>query len=234
MDVTAIFTTALILGFSGAMMPGPLLTLTIAETARRGFVAGPLIILGHIVLELALVLGLVFGLAAVFAMTGVTKAIGVVGGAFLLYLGWGMSRDAYLGRVSLDDALAGEEPLPDRRGRAGGDDTPPRAAGDDMSGGGMHPVTAGVFLSLSNPYWSLWWATVGLEFINRSMKFGFPGLASFMTGHFMADIIWYCLIAGAVAGGRRFLSNALYRGVLVASGLFLMGLGGYFIYDAVI
>jgi Putative threonine efflux protein len=227
MDMTAIFTTALILGFSGAMMPGPLLTVTIAETAKRGFVAGPLIMVGHIILELALVLGLVFGLAAVLAMAGVTKAIGIVGGLFLLYLGWGMSRDAYLGRVSLDEALPGKEAPPDRN-------MPPRAAGAEPAGSSMHPVTAGVFISLSNPYWSLWWATVGLEFINRSMKFGFPGLASFMTGHFLADILWYCFIAGAVAGGRHFLSNTLYRGILVVSGLFLLGLGGFFIYDAVI
>lgn len=232
MDMTAIFTTALILGFSGAMMPGPLLTVTIAESAKRGFVAGPLIILGHLILELALVLGLVFGLAAVFAMAGVTKAIGIVGGVFLLYLGWGMSRDAYMGRVSLDDALMVKESPSNRGGNARGDDTRPQAG--KISGDRMHPVTAGVFLSLSNPYWSLWWATVGLEFINRSMKFGFPGLASFMSGHFMADIIWYCFIAGAVAGGRRFLSNNVYRGILVVSGLFLIGLGGYFIYDAVI
>jgi threonine/homoserine/homoserine lactone efflux protein len=214
-DITALFTTALLVGFSGAMMPGPLLTVTIAETAKRGFAAGPLIVLGHAILELALVVGLVFGLAAVFAMAGVTKFIGIVGGIFLLYLGWAMSRDAYLGRVSLDNAFNNK-------------------GGEDVSGGGMHPVSAGIFISLSNPYWSLWWATVGLEFINRSMNFGLPGLASFFSGHIMADLIWYSLIAGAVAGGRRFLSPNVYRGILVFSGIFLIGLGSYFIYDAVI
>ncbi|KJS17876.1 MAG: lysine transporter LysE [Peptococcaceae bacterium BRH_c4b] len=233
MDLTALFTTALIVGFSGAMMPGPLLTFTIAETAKRGFVAGPLIILGHAILELALVLGLAFGLAAVFTMAGVTNAIGIVGGLFLIYLGWGMSRDAYLGRVSLDDALNNKAAQKDNGGNDGANDTCPQAD-KKVAAGGIHPVPGGILLSLSNPYWSLWWATVGLEFINRSMKFGLPGLTSFFGGHIMADLIWYSLIAGAVAGGRRFLSQNLYKGILVFSGLFLIGLGGYFIYDAVI
>ncbi len=233
MDLTALFTTALIVGFSGAMMPGPLLTFTIAETAKRGFVAGPLIVLGHAILELALVLGLAFGLAAVFTMAGVTRAIGIVGGLFLIYLGWGMSRDAYLGRVSLDDALKNKAAHQDHGGNDGANDTY-QQADKKVAAGGIHPVSGGIFLSLSNPYWSLWWATVGLEFINRSMKLGLPGLSSFFGGHIMADLIWYSLIAGAVAGGRRFLTQNLYKGILVVSGLFLIGLGGYFIYDAVI
>ena len=54
MELLAIFTTAFVVGFSGAMMPGPLLTVTIGESARRGFSAGPLLVLGHAVLELAL------------------------------------------------------------------------------------------------------------------------------------------------------------------------------------
>lgn len=219
MDLTAIFTTALIVGFSGAMMPGPLLTVTIGEAARRGFIAGPLIVLGHAVLELALVIGLSFGLAAVLTAAGVTRAIGIVGGLFLVYMGWGMSRDAYLGRVVLDvAAIEKDRPLP---------------AGGDTARKGMHPVLAGIFISLSNPYWSLWWATVGLEFITRAMRQGAIGLTSFFTGHILADLVWYCLIAGVVAGGRRFLSQQVYRVILVVCGLFLIGLGGYFIYDAV-
>lgn len=217
MDITAIFTTALIVGFSGAMMPGPLLTVTIGEAARRGFIAGPLIVLGHAILELALLIGLSFGLAAVLTTAGVTRAIGIIGGLFLVYLGWGMSRDAYLGRVELDISVAKKD----------------GASGKDSARKGMHPVTAGIFISLSNPYWSLWWATVGLEFITRSMKQGVIGLASFFTGHILADLIWYCLIAGVVAGGRHLLNQKVYRGVLVVCGLFLIWLGGYFVFDAV-
>ena len=47
------------------MMPGPLLTVTISEAARRGPLAGPLLVAGHAVLEGALVALLFFGLGEV-------------------------------------------------------------------------------------------------------------------------------------------------------------------------
>ena len=43
--------TSFIVALSGALMPGPLLTVTVGEAARRGFWAGPLIIVGHALLE---------------------------------------------------------------------------------------------------------------------------------------------------------------------------------------
>ena len=43
--------TSFIVALSGALMPGPLLTVTVGEAARRGFWAGPLIMVGHALLE---------------------------------------------------------------------------------------------------------------------------------------------------------------------------------------
>jgi threonine/homoserine/homoserine lactone efflux protein len=218
MDLGAIFSTAFLVGLSGAMMPGPLLTVTVAETARRGFVAGPLIVLGHAILEVTLIILLATGLAAFLTRPAVGSVIALVGGLFLLYMGFGMVRDALTGRVSL--VLSGND---DTDGAAG------TAAAEQR----LHPVWAGILISLSNPYWSLWWATVGLGYITFSLKAGSLGIATFFSGHITADAVWYFLIAGAVAGGRRFLNDRIYRGILVACGLFLLGLGGYFLYQGI-
>lgn len=225
LEITAIFTTAFIVGFSGAMMPGPLLTVTIGESARRGFMAGPLIVLGHAVLELALILALAGGLSVLLTAARVSQIIAVLGGAFLLYMGAGMARDAAAGRVSLK--------MTDQAGQDG----------DHINGGGisrgpghpaakkrMHPVLAGILVSVSNPYWTLWWATVGLGYITLSLQKGTLGLTSFFTGHILADLAWYSLVAAAVAGGRKFLSDRIYGGIIAACGVFLIGLGGYFLY----
>jgi len=217
MELWTIFWTALVVGFSGAMMPGPLLTVTIGESMRRGFVAGPLIVLGHAILEILLVVLLVLGLAQFLASEWVNTVIALVGGAFLVYMGWSMTRDAWRGRVSLD--LGSPE---------GSASAVPDTARVSTPRPGMHPVAAGILVSLSNPYFTFWWATVGLAFITTSIAFGAAGLAAFTTGHLLADLIWYSLVSGAVAGGRRFMNQQVYRGIIAVCGVFLVGLGAYF------
>lgn len=220
MELTAIFGTALIVGLTGAMTPGPLLTVTIAEAARRGFRVGPLLMVGHALLEGALVAALAAGLATVIAHDAVMGAIATVGGVFLLYMGGTIVRDALSGRLSLEvqreTAAAGE-----------GD-------GARVPAGTGRLVGLGLLTSVSNPYWSLWWATIGLGYITLSLERGMPGLVSFYTGHISADFLWYSAVAAAVAGGRRFLTPPLYRGILALCGGFLVFLGGYFIYSGVV
>ncbi len=224
MEIYAIFTTSLIVGFSGAIMPGPLLTVTIGESARRGFMAGPLIVAGHAILELALILALAGGLSALLTAGRVSHIIAVLGGTFLLYMGAGMTRDALAGKISLK--TAGQ---PGEDGKAG-ESSCSLANGGRIAPKRMHPVLAGILVSISNPYWSLWWATIGLGYITFSLQRGAPGLASFFTGHILADLAWYSLIAAVVAGGRKFLSDRIYSGIIAACGVFLLGLGGYFLH----
>lgn len=216
MDLGTIFVTALMVGFSGAAMPGPLLTVAIGESVRRGFIAGPLLMMGHAVLEILLVLLLVWGAVEFLLVEQVQTVIALVGGAFLIYMGWTMYRDARQGRVSLQLAPDVEEVT---GGKA------------DAGRFRMHPVLAGILVSLSNPYWSLWWATVGLAYITTSMARGTTGLMAFMSGHLLADFLWYSAVSGAVAGGRRFLKDSFYRGIIVVCGVFLVLLGIYFVYS---
>jgi len=208
MDVGALFITAFVVGLSGAMMPGPLLTTAIAESIRRGFWAGPQIVLGHAILELALVLALLGGLASFLVRSDVTMIIAFLGGAFLIFMGFTMSRDAIGGRISLEDIQSSGY----REIR-------------------IHPVVAGITVSFANPFWHFWWATVGLSYITMAMKSGTIGMASFYSGHILADLAWYSLVALAVTGGRKFISQSVYNFILAACGIFLLGLGFYFIYS---
>lgn len=222
MELAAIFTTAFVVGFSGAMMPGPLLTVTIGESARRGFIAGPLIVLGHAILELALIIALAAGLAVFITAPRVSQVIAVIGGIFLFYLGIQMCRDALKGKLSMEMVRSAEGGA----ASPGNETAAPVKAGT----GRLHPVAAGIMLSLSNPYWTLWWATIGLGYITLSLRSGYTGLTFFFSGHILADLVWYSLVSAAVAGGRKFLSDGIYRGILVSCGIFLAGLGGYFLY----
>jgi threonine/homoserine/homoserine lactone efflux protein len=192
--------TSFIVALSGALMPGPLLTLTVGEAARRGFWAGPLIIVGHALLELALVLLLLAGVGVWLHRPLVLGLVGVVGAGMLGWMGLGLLRASRHSHLQFD----------------------PQAAS------GLNPVVAGVLMSAANPYWLIWWLTIGLGYVMFSMQYGLVGVALFFIGHILADFAWYTLVSGAVAQGRRFISDRFYRGFLAGCGVFLFAFGGYF------
>ena len=199
-----IFGSAFVIGLSGAMMPGPLLSASIGYTLKDGFLAGgPLIVLGHGLLEATLVVLVLVGLGKVLARKSVGAGIGLVGGAVLLWMGYGMAAFAVGGGgVALE---GGGQPLP------------------------ASPVVAGILVSLANPYWTLWWATIGLKYIALSREAGKLGAAAFCSGHILSDAAWYLAVAGAVALGRKAIPQAAYRWIIGGCGVVLVGFGVWFI-----
>jgi threonine/homoserine/homoserine lactone efflux protein len=195
-----IFATSFVIALSGALMPGPLLTITLSESARRGFTAGPLIVFGHGILELILVLLLLLGLAPVLNNDYVVGVVGVVGAAVLVWMAVGMIRTF--------PSLSLRQVSSDKRG--------------------PHPVWAGILMSLANPYWTIWWATIGLGYILYSLKFGLLGVTAFFTGHILADLAWYAAVSFTVAHGRRFMSDRIYRGIIACCAVALLVFGLYF------
>lgn len=181
-------------------MPGPVLTVTISESAKRGFWAGPQVVLGHGILEGALLALLVAGFARFMSEPLFLGLVGVIGGGVLLWMSLAMLKEVR--GLSLD-----------------------LSAGPGFSGG---PVTAGVVTSLSNPYWILWWATIGLGYVLVSMKWGGIGIAVFFAGHILADLLWYSVISFLVSRGRRYIRLPVYRGVVGTCAVVLMIFGLYF------
>lgn len=201
----SIFTSSFVVAFSGAMMPGPLMTVTISESTRRGAVAGPLMMLGHGLLELLLAAALLSGFAAVLHRDDVFVAIALIGGTTLFWMATSMLR----GLPSLQ--------LPGA-GRAGKE---------------KNLVMAGIVLSVCNPYWLIWWASIGLGYIVHSARLGLLGVTVFFAGHILADLAWYSLISFSIARGRRLLSPSLYRRLIGSCALFLLCFSCYFLYSGI-
>ncbi len=196
------------LALSGALMPGPLLTMTVVQSARRGFITGPLIILGHGILELVLILALVKGAASYLKHASITNTISMVGGGVLLWMGIGMIIQSRHITLSAHRPAKGEDDLP----------------------WGLHPVVAGIVVSASNPYWLIWWLTIGLGYMLMAMRYGIAGIAGFFTGHIMADLIWYSLVSLGVSRGRRLFAGRLYQGIVRFCGYFLILFGFWFFF----
>ncbi len=213
LTLLTVFFSSFVIGFSGALMPGPLLTATINESSRRGFLSGPLLILGHGILELALVLALLAGMAPFLRADWLFIAISLLGGAILVWMAWGMFRS--LPVLSIEQiTAAGSRPAITR---------------DDH----RKLVMSGILLSLSNPYWTIWWASIGIGYILYCQRFGLWGVIIFFIGHILADLAYYSAVAAAVAKGRRFFSNRIYRGLTVVCASFLVVFACYFVYTGV-
>ncbi len=166
-----IFASSFIIALSGALMPGPLLTATISESSQRGFIAGPMMIADTPSWNWGW--SLRFWQAwLLFFSSRLFLRQARWRAVILLWMAFGLFRG--LPSLTLNREV--------RQKRLN------------------HPVASGIFMSVSNPYWIIWWATIGLGYILYSWQFGIWVSFFFFTGHILADLAWYSFIAGAVAG----------------------------------
>ena len=93
-----IYATFMLISLSGALSPGPLMTLAISEGARAGRWAGARLALGHALVEVPLVFAIAYGLGAWLKKPLVGGLIGVIGAAVLLWMGYGLVIGAWQGR----------------------------------------------------------------------------------------------------------------------------------------
>ena len=203
LSLLTIFAGAFVVGLSGAMAPGPVLTVTISETLKRGFKAGPLITLGHAILEMILLALIGLGLGPFFEHPTVVRVFMSVGGLVLLWMG---------SQMLLNNKRITEEAL--------------NATGTESPYG---PVLAGIVLSVSNPYWIIWWVTIGMGFVTQSLQHRLIGLVCFYVGHILSDLAWYSLVSFSVSAGRRLCPPTVYRVLFIACGANLLVLGALFI-----
>lgn len=204
-----LFGSAFVVGLSGAMMPGPVLVATINRSARMGFKAGPLVVLGHGIIEVGLIAAVLAGLGEILQREAVMNAILVGGGLMLLALGAMIAHEVRTGKAELPSG-------PD----------PGQTAREESA---LRPVLEGIVTSASNPYWMLWWATIGLAYIAMAWEAGPLGLPAFYSGHILSDLAWFSLISAGVATGTRHINDVVYRMVLVGCSIFLVLLGIYFL-----
>ncbi len=193
----ALFGIGLSTGLSGAMIPGPLMLYTVSEAFRTGRWAGVKIALGHLVLEAGFVTLVVFGCRQLLWSVAFRTMVAWVGGVGLVVMG-----GLILARLrSL--SVVSEATLPCVWG----------------------PWVGGAVFSLASPGFVLWWATIGTAVFLQAALAGCAGVAAMATGHATADLVWGWLVAFSVERGRAYCTHRLYRWVMAAIAVTLIGLG---------
>lgn len=88
---------------------------------------------------------------------------------------------------------------------------------------------AGIITSAANPYFWIWWLSIGSALLLSGLHSGLIMAAAFMIGHWGADFSWYTLVSSSLDQGRSILSLNNYRLILGICGGFLVCFGFYFL-----
>lgn len=198
--------TAFGVGLSGALVPGPMLTVTISDSVKKGFIAGPMVVLGHIMTEIAMMIVILAGLGYILGSQAAAFIIGTFGGLVLIFMGYNISKSK--------DTLSNIQTNENEAQKYGS-------------------VIGGIITSVSNPYFFIWWATIGLAFMFKGIELaGIFGLLGFIIGHWTADLTWYSTISFFSSRGSKIMNDKSYKAVMKICGVFLAILGIYFIINA--
>ncbi len=108
----------------------------------------------------------------------------------------------------------------------------------EISGGSPHlsqgSVMAGSLTTVSNPYFFLWWTTIGTALMTKAIAFGLIGILLFVLVHWLCDLGWCSLVSLMVYRSKHLWSRKLHRILFGLSGTILIGFGGWFILSVVV
>ncbi|MHC4265001.1 MAG: LysE family transporter [Planctomycetota bacterium] len=178
-------------------------TATAITLGTKNRYAGLLLSLGHVIIEFPVMVLIMMGLDRILKLTTTRIVIGLAGGAVLVI----MAVQMFMSLKKIESAEY--KPLQNK------------------------PITAGIVLSVGNPYFLLWWATVGLALATQAVEFGIWAFGMFAITHWIVDCIWLELLSWTSFKGSEFLKIKFQKIVLTVCAFALLIFGLIFIYDAV-
>lgn len=95
-------------------------------------------------------------------------------------------------------------------------------------------LVAGIVTTGANPYFLLWWATVGAVLIMNATIFGFAGFLIFAIVHWLCDLLWNTFVSVTVFKSRRFWTKRVQKIIFGFCFMVLTGFGIWFIVSALL
>jgi threonine/homoserine/homoserine lactone efflux protein len=197
-NIWVFFGSAILISFTGVMTPGPLFAAAVAK-GYKDKRAGIKIALGHGLVEFPLIALIFFSIGTIFTDPLVKLGIGLVGGAFLLQMGYKMVKSRRM-----------------------------IAAGDEQYFP-YDSLWAGAITSSINPYFLLWWATAGAVLIFNAEFFGAFIVVVFAIVHWSCDLAWYTFTSFTVFKTKHLWTPRVHDIVFGVCGVIMVAFGAYFI-----
>ena len=181
---------------SGVMSPGPLFAANVVYGLKEGKIAGLKIAAGHTVVEFPLIVFLGLGTISFETFPEYRILITVIG-AIGLFVFAGLQIKSIF-----------------------------RKDFGDKSNPSKNSFFAGILLSALNPFFLIWWLTIGFVLITESiMLWGFSGILILFIFHIWMDYVWLFAVAGFASKAKNILSNRNYKILIIGLSILLIYFG---------
>ncbi len=198
--------TVVLVSASGVLSPGPLFLASTFRATKHGTTAGVECAIGHTLIEFPLVVGLAIGLQTILLQSA--DYIALIGGTMLLVFA-ALQLNQARGKLELDHSKT-------------------TGAWAERNG-----IVVGFAFTALNPFFILWWATVGASLTVEALALGaFAGGMAMFAAHIWMDYAWLGGTATLVARGM-FIFGKWYRIILVAFNIAMIYFGVSFVLSAV-
>jgi len=171
--------------------------------SSRNRFAGSLIAIGHGIIELPLIILITLGAGVILKRDISQILIGLCGGAMLIFMGIGFLKS--IKKVGKEE----QSNIQDR------------------------PIWAGIILTAGNPYFLVWWATIGLKLAGDARSFGIWAFAAFAFLHWMCDFVWLTILSVVGHKGNSVFGGKSEKVVLAICSAVMFLFGVKFMFDAI-
>ena len=194
----------IIISASGVMSPGPLFAANITYGLRQGTKAGIKIAIGHSLVELPLVILLGIGILSLEIFPEFKTIISILGAITLFVFAF----------IQIKSTLKKNEKSETKLKQG--------------------PIITGVLLSALNPFFIIWWLTIGLKLISDAMAiWAFVGILIVFVLHVWMDFVWLGSTAFLISKSKKIISNTNYKIIMLALSAVLIYFGITFLTDVI-
>lgn len=194
----------IIISASGVMSPGPLFAANITYGLKQGTKAGIKIAIGHSLVELPLIILLGIGIFSLEIFPEFKIIISILGAITLFVFAFMQIKSTLKKNEKSETKLK------------------------------QGPIITGVLLSALNPFFIIWWLTIGLKLISDAMAiWAFVGILIVFVLHVWMDFVWLGTTAFLISKSKKIISNTNYKIIMLALSAILIYFGITFLTDVI-
>jgi len=192
----------IVVSASGVMAPGPLFAANIVHGLREGAKSGIKMAVGHTIVELPLVILLGIGVFSLELFPEFRTVISILG-AITLFV---------FAAIQIKTIFGNKE--------------------QTTSNLKQGPLVSGILLSALNPFFIIWWLTIGFKLISDAMLiWAFSGILVMFVLHIWMDFAWLGTISYLAAKSKKILTNKNYKIIMTGLSIMLIYFGITFLED---